>query len=126
MLFKPIWVDASYNGSISTNITVPKSPYKNFLTDSNEHGYYFSKCYYFNLWIIHVQSPINLPKSMWKLVFNVVDVIFKLGNPKKKTHKVQRNNAPSKTFKKYAFGIKILRNKIKLQLIWTYENMVKF
>jgi hypothetical protein len=26
--------------------------------------------------IIHVQSPTNLPKSMWKLVFNVTNVIF--------------------------------------------------
>ncbi len=35
------------------------------------------------------------------------------------------NNDPSK-FKKYAFGINFLKNKQKLQLIWTYENMVKF
>jgi hypothetical protein len=26
----------------------------------------------------------------------------------------------------YAFGIKKLKNKQKLYLIWTYENMVKF
>jgi len=63
---------------------------------------------------------------MWQYVFNVLDVIFKFGSPKKKTHKVHRNNAPSKTFKKYAFGTKKLKNKQKLQLIWTYENMVKF
>ncbi len=43
-----------------------------------------------------------------------------------KTHKVQNNNAPSKTFQKDVFGIKKLKNKQKLQLIWTYENMVKF
>jgi hypothetical protein len=36
------------------------------------------------------------------------------------------NNDPSKAFKKYAFGIIFLKNKEKLQLIWTYENMVKF
>jgi hypothetical protein len=28
--------------------------------------------------------------------------------------------------KTYAFGTKKLKNKQKLQLIWTYENMVKF
>jgi hypothetical protein len=28
---------------------------------------------------------------------------FKFGSPTRKTHKVQRNNAPSKTFKKYVF-----------------------
>jgi len=59
---------------------------------------------------------------MWKLVFSVDGVIFKFESPKKKTHKVLRNNAPSKTFKKYAFGIKKLKNKQKLQLIWIYEN----
>jgi hypothetical protein len=35
-------------------------------------------------------------------------------------------NNPSKAFKKYAFGTKKLKNKQKLQFIWTYENMVKF
>jgi hypothetical protein len=82
--------------------------------------------YYYNIWIIHVQSFTNLLKFMWKLVFNVIDVILKFESLKKKTHKVQRNNAPSKTFKKYDFGTKKLKNKQKLQLIWTYENMVKF
>jgi len=43
---------------------------------SNGHGCYLKKCYYPNLWIIHVQSFTNLPKSMWKFVFNVMDVIF--------------------------------------------------
>jgi hypothetical protein len=62
---------------------------------------------------------------MWKLIFNVVDVIFWFENLKRKTHKVQMNNAPSKTFKKYAFGTIFLKNKQKLQIIWTYENMVK-
>jgi hypothetical protein len=42
------------------------------------------------------------------------------------THKVLKSNDPSKTFKKYDFGTKNLKNKQKLQLIWTYENMVKF
>jgi hypothetical protein len=36
------------------------------------------------------------------------------------------NNDPCKVFKKYAFGIKKLKNKKKLQFIWTYENVVKF
>ncbi len=63
------------------------------------------------MWIIHVQSPINLPKCMWQLVFDVIDAIFWFGSPKRKTHKVQRNNAPSKIFKKYAFGTIFLKNK---------------
>jgi len=61
-----------------------------------------------------MQSPTNFFKSMWKIVFNVVDVIFKFGKPKRKTHKVFKNNVSSKTFKKYAFGIKKLKNKQKL------------
>jgi hypothetical protein len=34
-------VDASYSGSILTEITILTSPYNIFLNDSNEHGYYF-------------------------------------------------------------------------------------
>jgi len=60
---------------------------------------------------------------MWKLAFNVTDVIFKFESPKKKTHKVHKNNATSKTFKKYVFGTKKLEKINKLQFIWTYENM---
>jgi hypothetical protein len=30
---------------------------------------------------------------------------LKFGSPKWKTHKVHKNNAPPKIFKKYAFGI---------------------
>jgi len=71
-----IRVNAWYNGSILAKITFPISPYKIFKNDSNGYGCYFKKCYYFNLWIIHVQSLTNLPKSTWKLVFNVVDVFF--------------------------------------------------
>jgi hypothetical protein len=63
---------------------------------------------------------------MWKLVFNLANVIFKFGNPKRKTHKVLMNNDPCKALKKYAFRTKKLKNKQKLQLLWTYENMVKF
>jgi len=32
-------VDASYNGSISSKITLFTNPYKIYLNDSNEHGY---------------------------------------------------------------------------------------
>ncbi len=74
------------------------------------HGCYFKKYYYSNIWKIHVQSPTNLPKSIWKLIFDVDDIIFKIGSLKK-THKIQMNNVPSKTFKKYAFGTKKLKNK---------------
>jgi hypothetical protein len=41
----------------------------------------------------------------------------------RKTHKIQMNVKLSKT---YAFETKKLKNKQKLQLIWTYENMIKF
>jgi hypothetical protein len=51
---------------------------------------------------------------------------FNLEVLKGKPHKFQKNNAPSKTLKKYVFGTKKFKNKQKLQLIWTYENMVKF
>ncbi len=80
-------VNANYSGSISTKITFFTSPYKIFLNDSNGHGCYFKKCYYSNFWIIHVQSPTNLPKSMRKLVFNVADVIFWFENFKGKPTK---------------------------------------
>ncbi len=40
--------------------------------------------------------------------------------------KVHKNIAPFNTFKKYDFRTKNLKTKQKLQLIWTYENMVKF
>ncbi len=63
---------------------------------------------------------------MWKFVLNVTDVIFWFGSPKRKTHKVKRNNAPSKTFKKYDFATIFLNNKQKLKLKWTYANIVKF
>ncbi len=51
----------------------------------------------------------------------------KFVSPKRKTHKVQKNNAPFKTLKNHTF----LRQKIEKQTkiathIWTYENMVKF
>ncbi len=58
---------------------------------------------------------------MWKLVFNVANVIFLFGSLKRKTHKIHKNNVSSKTFKKYVFGTKNLKNKKKLQLVWTHE-----
>ncbi len=63
---------------------------------------------------------------MWIFLFNVINVILKFGSPKRKTHKVHKNDAPSKTFKEYDFGTKNWKNKQKLQFIWTYENMIKF
>jgi len=56
-----------------------------------------------------IQSPTNLPKYVWKLVFNVVHVNFKFESPKGKTHKVHMNNASCKAFKKYALGTKKLK-----------------
>ncbi len=87
------------NVSILAKITFYISPYNIFLNDSNGHGFYFLKCYYFNIWIIHVQSPTNFPKFMWELVINVVDVILKFGSPKRKTYKIYRNNAHLKLSK---------------------------
>ncbi len=110
-------VNARLNASILVEITFPISPYEIFKNESNGHGFSYLKIYYFNLSIIHVQSLTNLSKFMWKLIFNVIDVIFQLGNLKRKAHKVLKNNAPSKTFKKYVFGTKKLKDKQKLQLI---------
>jgi len=109
-------MNGQLNVFILVEITFLISPYKIFLNDSNRHGFYFFKCYYLNLWIIHVQSLIYLPKSMWKLVYTIIDVILKFGSPKKKTHKVHTNNAPCKTFKKYVFGIKKLKKKIVIHM----------
>jgi hypothetical protein len=101
-------VNAHYSVSIMIENTFLVSPYKILSNDSNGHGCYFKNYYYSNIWITHVQSPTNLPNSMWKLVFNIVNVILKFKSLKRKTHKVQRNKAPFKTLKKYAFGTKKL------------------
>jgi hypothetical protein len=50
---------------------------------------------------------------------------FDLEVPKEKTHKVQKNNALFKNLKNICFWDKKFE-KQKLQLIWTYENMVQF
>jgi hypothetical protein len=42
-------VDAQSNGSFLAILTFPISPYKIILNDSNGHGCYFKKYYYFNL-----------------------------------------------------------------------------
>ncbi len=77
--------------------------------------------------MIHVQSPTFLPKSMWKLVFNVIDVIFKFGNLKRKTHKVHRNNVPSKTFKCICFWDKEIEKQTKIVShmdLWKYGQIL--
>jgi len=51
---------------------------------------------------------------MLKLVFNVIDIIFKFGSPKRKTHKVHMNNAPCKTFKNICFWDKEIEKKTKI------------
>jgi len=73
--------------------------------------------------LYHVNSRILKCKMKNVITMHVVDVIFKLGSFKRKSHKVHMNNGPSKVLKKYAFGTKNLKNKQKLQLIWTYKNM---
>ncbi len=69
----------------------------------------------------------NLPKSMWKLIFNFVDAIFKFESPKRKTHKVHKNNVPCKTFKKYAFGIKKIEKQTHIAIhmnLWKYGQIL--
>jgi hypothetical protein len=124
---KQYGVNARYNGSIMAKITLHTSPYNIFLNNSNGHGCYFFKYFYFNLWIIYVQWPTNLPKSMWKLVFKVVDVILKFGSPKKKPHKVQRNNGPSNIFKNTCFWTKKIEKQTKITIhmdLWKYGQIL--
>jgi hypothetical protein len=44
----------------------------------------------------------------------VADVIFKFGSPKRKTHKVRKNNAPFKTFENICFWDKEIEKKTKI------------
>jgi hypothetical protein len=120
------WVNAWSNVEISTKITLFISQYKIIWYDSNGHGCYILKYYYSNIWIIHVQSPTNIPKSMWKLIFNVTNVIFIFGSPKRKTTKSRWIMTHVELSKTYVFGTKKLKTKQKLQFIWTYDNMIKF
>jgi len=122
-------VNAWYNGSILVEITLI-IPYIFFKNDSNGHGGYFLNYYYSNIWIIHVESPTNLPKSMWKLKFNVIDVIFKFGSLEKKTHQIHMNNDPCKAFKKMLLGQKNWKtnkncNSYGLMKIWSNFNPFK-
>jgi hypothetical protein len=57
---------------------------------------------------------------MWKLVFNVANVIWKFFF--KKTHKVHMNNDMCKAFKKCVFGTKIW----KIKKIATHINLWKY
>ncbi len=120
-------VNAGLNASISVEITFLISPYEIFKNDSNGHGFHFLKCYYSNIWIVHVQSLTNLPKFMWKLVYNVIDVIFQFGSPKRKAHKVFKNNAPSKTFKSICFWNKEIEKITKIAThidLWKYGQIL--
>jgi hypothetical protein len=60
----------------------------------------------------HLQT---FPKFMWKLVFNLVDVILIFGSPKRKTHKVHTNNAHVKLFKNMFLGQKKLKKQKKIE-----------
>jgi hypothetical protein len=85
------------------------------------------KYYYSNIWIIHIQSLTNLPKSLWKIVFNVANVIFNFGNHKRKTPKVHKNNAPSKIFKKKCFCDKKIEKQTKIAThmdLWKYGQIL--
>ncbi len=67
------------------------------------HCCYLKKYYYSNIWIIHIQSPTKLSKFMWKVVFNVVDVILKFGSCKRITHKVDKKQCPIQNFQNHIF-----------------------
>jgi hypothetical protein len=73
---------------------------------SNGHGGYFLKCHYCNLLLINVQSPKNPHKFTSTFTLTKANVIFQFKSLKRTTHKVHMNSAPSKNFKKYAFGTK--------------------
>ncbi len=78
-------------------------------------------------WIIHVQSLQTFLNLCENLYSNVADVIFKFESPKRKAHKVHRNNAPSKIFKKYAFGTINLKKKPKIAThmdLWNYGQIL--
>ncbi len=80
-----------------------------------------------NIWIIHIQSPTNLPKSMWKLVFNVANVIFDLEVLKEKCIKSKGIMYHLKLSKTYVVGIKKLKNKIKIAThidLWKYGQIL--
>jgi hypothetical protein len=98
-------LNAQLNVSISIEIAFLISPNTIFLNDSNELGCYFFFFNYYNLWIIHVQSLANLPKSVWKLVFNVADVNFSLQVLKIKPTKSRWIMTHVKLSKTYVFRI---------------------
>ncbi len=62
---------------------------------------------------------------MWKFILNVDDVIFWLGSPKRKTHKVHMNNDPCKAFKKYAWKTNKNCNSYGFMKIWLNLNHSK-
>jgi len=87
------------------------------------HGCYFKNYYYFNIWIIYIQSPTKFPKFMWKLVFNVVDVILKFGSCKRITHKVHKKQCPIQNFQNHIFWDKKIEKETKIAThmdLWKY------
>jgi len=120
-------VNARYSGSKVAENTLLMNPYKIILNDSNGHGCYFEKYQYSNMWIIHIQSSTNLPKCMWKLIFNVANVIFWFKSLERKTCKVQRNNAPPKTFKNICFWDNFFQKQTKIAThmdLWKYGQIL--
>ncbi len=68
---------------------------------------------------------------MWELIFNVLDVTFEFGSPKRKTHKKFKNISPFKTFKTICFQnkknekINKICNSYGLMKIWSNFNHSK-
>ncbi len=69
---------------------------------------------------MHFLSTTNLSKSMWKLVFNVTNVILNLEIWEGKPTMSIGIMTDVKLLKTYVFGTKKLKKK-KLQFLWTYE-----
>ncbi len=54
-------MNAQLSGSKMVETIVLMSPNEILKNDSNGHGCCFKKCYYYNLWIICVQSLTTFP-----------------------------------------------------------------
>jgi hypothetical protein len=64
---------------------------------------------------------------MWKLVFNVIDVIFKYGSLERKVHKVHMNNEPCKAFKNICFWDREIEKQTKITThmdLWKYGQIL--
>ncbi len=63
---------------------------------------------------------------MWKFIFNFIDVIFKFGSPKRKTHKVHLKLPHLKLSKKFFWDQKFEKQtKIATHMdLWKYDQIL--